>query len=212
MDKIASRKIFRGRGLYVPDSLEIQRNQSLEEITLGFPLVVKPASHGSSIGLSIVEDKKFLQKAIESAFDFDQWVLLESYIRGREFTVGILDEKALPVIEIRPKNEFFDFEAKYRTGMSEYIVPADIEGRQAAKIQQAGFTAHAALGCNGCSRVDIIVDEEQNPHVLEVNTIPGLTETSLLPKAARAAGIDFLQLCVKLIRLAYEKTENKVTL
>lgn len=213
MDKIASRNIFQIYGLPVPrykvaEKTSYNKNLSLER-KLSFPLVVKPATHGSSIGLSIVEKKKDLASAIELAFSFDKKIIIEEYIKGREMTVGILDEAPLPVIEIVPKRKFFDYEAKYRDGMTEYIVPATIEKEIAEYIQRVAISAHRFLGCFGCSRIDIILRQDNIPFILEVNSIPGFTPTSLLPKAAKVIGLDFTKLCLKLIELAYEKQEVK---
>ncbi len=209
MDKIGALKIFQRAGLTVPKS-QILEKQSYEKTKvfnneLGLPLVVKPANHGSSIGLSLVFDTKDIAGAIELAFEFDQRVIIEEYISGRELTVGVLNKTALPVIEIIPKNKFFDFEAKYKAGLTEYIVPAVLEKKCAENIQQVGLTAHNALGCFGCSRADIILSNSGVPYILEVNTIPGMTSTSLLPKAAGVTGINFKDLCFKLLELAYEK-------
>ena len=214
MDKIASRKIFEASGLHVPrykteDRLSYNANWRTQHNGFTLPLVVKPATHGSSIGLSIVDREGCLDKSVDLAFSFDERIIIEEYIRGREVTVGILDELALPVIEIIPKKRFFDYEAKYQAGMTDYVVPAELEDEIAQNIQEAALSAHKLLGCYGCSRVDMILSSDNIPFVLEVNTIPGLTLTSLLPKAAKVAGIDFSQLCIKLIRLAYEKTQNK---
>ena len=142
------------------------------------------------------------------AFNFDERILIEEYINGREVTVGILDEKALPVIEIIPKKRFFDYEAKYQAGMTDYIVPAKLEDEITRNLRQTALSAHKLLGCFGCSRVDMILSNDNVAFVLEVNTIPGLTQTSLLPKAAKVAGIDFPKLCIKLIQLAYEKAQS----
>ena len=214
MDKIASRKIFEASGLAVPrykteDRLSYNANWITRHNDFTLPLVVKPATHGSSIGLSVVDREGYLDKSVDLAFSFDERIIIEEYIRGREVTVGILDELALPVIEIIPKKRFFDYEAKYQAGMADYVVPAELEDEIAQNIQEAALSAHKLLGCYGCSRVDMILSSDNIPFVLEVNTIPGLTVTSLLPKAAKVAGIDFLELCIKLIRLAYEKTQNK---
>jgi D-alanine-D-alanine ligase len=124
-------------------------------------------------------------------------------------TVGILDGRALPVIEIIPKKRFFDYEAKYQPGLTSYIVPARLEERIAKRLKRAALSAHKLLGCFGCSRVDMILNKEDLPVVLELNSIPGLTETSLLPKAAKSEGIEFAELCLRLIKLAYEKTQAK---
>ena len=225
MDKIGSLDIFRQQGLCVPKSqfLEIStygfgyrkpnhgsptyRGKGDFKNGLGFPLVVKPANHGSSIGLSIVENDAGIIPAIDLAFQFDRRIVIEEYIKGRELTVGILDELPLPVIEIIPKHKFFDFEAKYQAGLTEYIVPAALEKCISGIVQEAALLAHKALGCFGCSRVDIILGQDNLPYLLEVNTIPGMTATSLLPKAAKTIGIGFNQLCLKLLELAYEKAK-----
>lgn len=208
MDKIASRKIFEISGLAVPrykilDKLSYNANWKFTD-NIVFPVVVKPATHGSSIGLSIVDQKEGLDEAVDLAFQYDERVLVEEYIKGKEVTVGILDDKALPVIEIIPKRRFFDYTAKYEAGMTDYVVPAELEEKIAKKIQSAAVLAHRLLGCSGYSRVDMVLSQDYIPYVLEVNTIPGFTEMSLLPKAAKASGIDFTQLCIKLIELAYE--------
>ncbi len=213
MDKIASRHIFKVYGLDVPrykalDKFSYNRNWNAW-LGLQLPLVIKPASGGSSIGLSMVDRKEDIGKAVRLAFKFDKKVLAEEHIKGRELTVGILDDSALPVIEIIPKKRFFDFQAKYQVGMAEYKVPAELDKDAAYKVQRVVLAAHRLLGCFGCSRVDIILDRQNRPFILEVNTIPGLTETSLLPKAARNAGLSFGRLCVKLIEGAYKKIASR---
>ena len=208
MDKIASRKIFADHGLPVPGYRVLEKASGNTDCksNLVFPLVVKPATHGSSIGLSIVDREEDLAAAIDLAFSYDERILIEDYIPGREVTVGILNEEALPVIEIIPKKRFFDFQAKYQTGMTDYVVPAVLEEAVAKKVQSNSLAAHKLLGCFGCSRVDMILNNSNIPFVLEVNTIPGFTATSLLPKAANLIGMDFGHLCLKLIELTYEKT------
>ncbi|MFA5223721.1 MAG: D-alanine--D-alanine ligase [Candidatus Omnitrophota bacterium] len=211
MDKIGALKVFKAGKLYVPRSQFLEKGLydkgSKFKNELGLPVVVKPANHGSSIGLSIVDLEQEIPAAIELAFQFDRRIVIEQYISGRELTVGVLDEKPLPVIEIVPKHKFFDFEAKYQAGLTDYIVPAVLEPEIAGKVQQAALRAHQLLGCFGCSRTDIILSRDNLPFVLETNTIPGMTSTSLLPKAARILGIDFNRLCLKLLELAYEKTK-----
>lgn len=211
MDKIGALRIFRAGKLYVPRSHFLERpaynkNNDFKN-DLGFPLVIKPANHGSSIGLSIVELEREIPAAIQLAFQFDERIVVEEYISGRELTVGVLDEKPLPVIEIVPKHKFFDFEAKYQAGLTDYIIPALLKKEIAENVQQAALQAHKLLGCFGCSRTDIILSKDNLPFVLETNTIPGMTATSLLPKAAKILGIDFNQLCLKLLELAYEKAK-----
>lgn len=214
MDKIASRRILEVYGLPVPKYKIIEKtfyndNWRLKD-KFSFPLVIKPAAHGSSIGLSVIDKEDDFKPAVELAFGFDERVIVEEYISGRELTVGILDNQALPVIEIIPKKRFFDYEAKYKTGMTDYLVPADLEEGVSKKIQAAAIQAHKLLGCFGCSRVDIILNKDGTPFILELNSIPGLTPMSLLPKAAMQSGIEFTQLCVKLIELAYEKAKAQL--
>jgi len=213
MDKVSSRQIFESHDLSVPRYKVMHKGSYLSDTAsiseIGFPLVVKPATHGSSIGLSIVREPSGIARALESAFEFDDKILIEEYIKGREMTVGILEDDALPVIEIIPSKSFFDYEAKYQAGMTEYVVPARLDEAIAKNIQSSALSAHRLLGCFGCSRVDLILSERGIPFVLEVNTIPGLTATSLLPKAAKIVGIDFTQLCLKLIRLAYANAKKQ---
>jgi D-alanine-D-alanine ligase len=210
MDKVASRNIFKRHGLNVPNFKVITKaNYNHSNMRkLMFPLVVKPALTGSSIGISIVDNFKNIHAAINLAFKFDSRVIIEEYINGRELTVGILEDKALPIVEIIPKHNFFDYQAKYKHGLTDYIVPAKLTPKISLKIKKAGLSAHRLLGCFGCSRVDIILDKNRRPYILEINTIPGFTSTSLLPKAATKAGIDFNNLCIRLIRLAYEKKQS----
>ena len=211
MDKVASRKIFQANGLNVPKYKIVEKaSYTLDwEVNnnLKLPLVIKPATHGSSIGLSIIDKQEDLDKAVSLAFAFDERIIIEEYVEGREVTVGILKEQPLPVIEIIPKRRFFDYEAKYTPGMTDYEVPAKLEESIAREVKKAALSAHKLLGCSGCSRVDMILSKDNLPFVLEVNTIPGLTNTSLLPRAAKTQGIEFNELCLKLIKLAYEKTK-----
>ncbi len=206
MNKIESRGIFKQNGLNVPDYISITNmNFDLNRIIneFSFPVVVKPVSQGSSVGLHIVDDVNSLESAIQDALLFGREVLLEEYIKGRELTVGILDSQPLPIVEIKPKRRFFDFNAKYNYGMTEYIVPAELDDHLAIKIKSDALAAHNSLGCRGFSRVDLILSIDNKPIILEVNTIPGLTNTSLLPKAANALGLDFPQLCLRIIQTSF---------
>jgi len=209
IDKIASRRILEIADVKVPRYKVLAKNSYRQDWkfndNFGFPVVVKPATNGSSIGLSIVDEEKSLSKAIDLAFTFDKRIIIEEYIRGREVTVSILDNCALPVVEIIPKKRFFDYEAKYQAGMTDYIVPAKLEEKIARRAQDTASQVHKLLGCRGFSRVDMILSTDNIPVVLELNSVPGLTPNSLLPKAALVAGIEFKQLCLKLIKLAYEK-------
>ncbi|MBN1913428.1 MAG: D-alanine--D-alanine ligase [Candidatus Omnitrophica bacterium] len=209
MDKILSLEVCKKEGLDVPRYQVCQKSDGKieppDKSSLDFPLVVKPAAHGSSIGLSIIDTPDLFTQALDLAFKYDGKVILEEYIQGREITVGILAQEALPVIEIIPKKRFFDYEAKYRPGMTDYIVPARLCGETAQKAQDAALRMHRALDCFGCSRVDMILNSQEIPYILELNSIPGFTETSLLPKAAKFAGIEFSQLCLKLLELAFNR-------
>ncbi|PJC48515.1 MAG: D-alanine--D-alanine ligase [Candidatus Omnitrophica bacterium CG_4_9_14_0_2_um_filter_42_8] len=166
---------------------------------LGPNLVIKPSNGGSSIGLNMASDELSLKSAIDDAFKYDDKLIIEEYIPGREITVGILEDAALPIVEILPKRKFFDYTAKYEKGMTEYIVPAEIEKSVYKMCQDVGLGSHRALSARSFSRVDIILNEKIGPVVLEINTIPGFTQTSLLPKAAGAIGIGFEDLCIKIL-------------
>jgi D-alanine-D-alanine ligase len=168
----------------------------------GPSLVIKPSNGGSSIGLNIADNEKDLRAAIDDAFRYDDKLIIEEYISGREITVGIIEDRALPIVEIVPKRKFFDFTAKYEKGLTEYIVPAGIDEKTYKMCQEVGLRTHRVLSARSFSRVDIILNEKIGPVVLELNTIPGLTETSLLPKAAKAVGISFEDLCLKILESA----------
>jgi len=212
LDKIASREIFVKAGLDVPGCNVITKKTfdraAVEKIAqiIGFPLVVKPQFEGSSIGISVVNKEKNLKEALELAFRYGANVIVEEYIQGRELTVGMLEDKPLPVIEIVVKEQFYNFKAKYKRSDTEYIVPADIDPRYHEEARAIGRLAHKSLGCESFSRVDMILDERRDKiFVLEVNSIPGFTSHSLLPKAAAYAGISFNQLCLKIIESALSR-------
>lgn len=175
--------------------------------TVGLPCVVKPDTEGSALGVEIVANAVDLEAAIERVFEIDNTILIETFIEGIETTVAVLgndNPKALPVIEIIPKGEFYDFESKYAPGGSKHICPARISDEAAKSAQEYAIKAHLALGCRGVSRSDFIIDKDSKPWILETNTIPGMTPTSLLPDAARASGIEFEELCKMLIEFALE--------
>ena len=207
LDKIASRKIFSDNNLFVPRYMVAGKNCDPEKILSDFtaPFVVKPQREGSSIGLTVVRESSELSEALNKAFKYDDEVLIEEYIFGRELTVGVLENKTLPVVEIVAKNKVYDYDAKYEDKNTTYIVPADLIGNVYEKAQKDAFKAYELLGCRDFSRVDMRMNEEGNIFILEVNTIPGLTERSLLPKAAQATGLDFNELCMKLVHMAYER-------
>jgi D-alanine-D-alanine ligase len=169
------------------------------------PLVVKPVRQGSSVGLQFVERVADWKNALREAFRFDSQLLVEERIAGRETTVGILAGEALPVVEVRPKSGFYDERSKYTAGETEYFCPADFDAATTRRIQEAALGAFRAIGGRDYSRVDVMVRANGDPIVLEVNTLPGMTETSLLPKAAAAAGISYEELCQRMIDLALER-------
>ncbi len=209
MDKIVSKRLFRIAEIPTPEFRVITKDKSCITNPLkNFPIVIKPSTEGSTIGISIVRKEGEFKKALEIAFRYDNHIICEKYIDGKEIAVGILGNKALPIIEIIPKSGFYDFNAKYRKKFTDFVVPAELEKEKSVKIKQIALRAHKILGCSGMSRVDMKLDHELNPYVLEINTIPGLTETSLLPKAAQAAGISFKELCLKLLDTAIKKHEN----
>lgn len=211
MDKIASKHIFAAAGLKSPASIAlVERPADLAPITeaLGPKVVVKPASEGSSVGMSIVHAPEELANAIDLAFRHDTQVLVEQFVSGAEVTVGVLgneDLEALPTLEVVPEHEFYDYESKYIPGMSRHIIPARVSEEARSECQRLALEAHRALGCRGMSRSDTIVTAEGEVFLLELNTIPGMTSTSLLPDSARAAGMSFPELCERLVRLALQR-------
>jgi len=209
MDKISAKEILRRNNLNVPAEViiakEFYARDKKIKADFGLPWMIKPAAGGSSIGLSIADRQEDAARAINIALGFDDRVIIEEYIDGRELTVGILENQPLCVIEIVPKNRFFDFQAKYQQGFTEYIIPAQLDERTSRQAQEMARRAHQLLGCFGCSRVDMMLDRQNRLYILEVNTIPGFTSTSLLPKAAKFSGLDFDQLCFKVLKSAYEK-------
>jgi len=201
MDKVLSKKIFQVEKIPTP-AFEVMSEPKTYTGCIPFPLVVKPSREGSTLGISIVRYIEDFDNAVQDAFRYDPQVLVEEFIDGMELTVGVLCEEALPVIEIVPANGFYDFKSKYTAGMTEYIVPARIDDDVALNLQKIALQTHRALGCRGVSRVDYRMDKKTGKaYVLEVNTIPGMTETSLLPKAAAQAGYTFDDLVVKILEL-----------
>lgn len=206
MNKIISKTVFKAYGLRVGPFRVVTEgdNESFKtaRTELGFPLVVKPSSEGSSVGVSVVNTGDELAPAVKLALSYDREVLIEKYIKGMEVQVGILGERALGAIEIVPKDVFYSYKAKYERGMSEHFFPARIPEAVYKRTLDAGLAAHRALGCRGYSRVDFIIDAAGDPYILEVNTLPGMTATSLLPDIARGVGIAFPDLVEEILRLA----------
>ncbi|MDQ7786523.1 MAG: D-alanine--D-alanine ligase [Thermodesulfovibrionales bacterium] len=191
MDKEASKKIFLYHGIPVPPFLIVSKGQSVKSVDFAFPWVVKPAAEGSSIGVSIVKKREQLQEALAKAYSHGPRAVIEEFIDGKEIHIGILNKKALGGVEVRPSLEFYNYEAKYTAGLTQYILPPEIDEATYEKAKSTALAAHNALGCKGATRVDLRLDRNGNPSVLEVNTIPGMTETSLLPKIAGLAGLSF---------------------
>lgn len=197
MHKLYSKQAFVAAGLLTAPFYHFRRGQQvrLQDISFGLPLVIKPVQEGSSVGISIVKHESELAAALECAFAYDEEILVEHYIKGQEVQVGILDNRAIGAIEIVPKNEFYDYEAKYTDGMAEHIFPARLAENIYEKALLTGVETHLALGCRGYSRVDLLVTAEGDCFVLEVNTLPGMTALSLFPEiAAKGAGLSFERL------------------
>ena len=212
MNKVMSKKVFAFHEIPTPEfqycDMAALKGKKIDTCcTIGVPMVVKPVEEGSTIGITIVRKKNELAGAVKKASAFGNTVLFERFIRGREVTVGVLDGRPLPIIEIAPKKGFYDYHAKYTKGFTEYILPARLKKRSYARVQEFGVKAYQALGCEGAARVDFMVDEEERPYCLEVNTVPGMTETSLLPKAAKAVGIDFNELVETILAGARLRTD-----
>jgi len=211
MDKGVSKRLFLAAGINTPRSRLYTRADAERDLAgeiladFGLPVVVKPSTQGSSIGVTIVEEEGALAGAVSDAFRFSEELLIEEFIRGKELTVSILGSgtlTALPVIEIAPHSGRYDYTSKYTKGATEYIVPAALDGAATRTVQEEALAAFRALHCRGIGRVDIMLNADNKPFVLEVNTIPGMTATSLVPKAAAAVGISFAELCERILLMA----------
>ena len=205
MDKEASKKVFLYHGIPVPPFTVIGSITGYPGPSFDFPWVIKPATEGSSVGVSIARDKGNVEKALETAFSFGSRVIIEKYIEGQEIHIGILNGRVLGGVEVRPSLEFYNYEAKYTPGLTEYILPPEITAETYERAKMTALSAHIALGCRGATRVDLRLNAEGEPYVLEVNTIPGMTETSLLPKIAGLAGFDFPGLIEEILRGVFDE-------
>jgi D-alanine-D-alanine ligase len=218
MDKILAKHLFRNAGLPVARDTIIQRqvgaSLAAKQVweTFGSQVVVKPSRQGSALGVRFPRELSELEAALEGAFSYDERVLVEERVEGREITVGILERngiEALPVLEVRtPSGSWYDFEHRYTQGLSEHIIPAPLPAAQYDRTQELTRQAHAALGCRDLSRVDFVVPENEEPVILEVNTLPGMTPTSLYPDAARASGLSFEALVAFLIERVRLRTRT----
>jgi D-alanine-D-alanine ligase len=209
-NKITSQRAFAQAGLSVPENFCITDGRAVQfkevfAVLKKLPFIVKSACEGSSIGVFMVRHPAGFESALKDALTLGPYVIIEKFIKGREVTVGIFDRQPLPLVEIVPKTSLFDFNSKYQKGMTEYVVPALLPDDQTKKIQDMALLAYDVLGCEGFARVDIRIDAANHPYILEINTIPGFTETSLFPKAAAKVGFNFLQVCEKFLDLAYVK-------
>ncbi|MCX5750907.1 MAG: D-alanine--D-alanine ligase [Candidatus Saganbacteria bacterium] len=214
MNKVAAKYVFRAKGVSTPNFMILEEDnldQAIGKIkrVFPFPMVVKPFSEGSSLGVSIVKDPDQLEAVARETVKKFKEVFVEEFIAGKEVTVGILGTgqkaEALPILELVSKNDFYDYEAKYTSGMTEFILPARLVKPLYEKTQATAIAAHRALGCRGLSRVDIIVGTDHTPYVHEVNTIPGMTDQSDLPAEAAHAGIGFDELVLRILESAFEK-------
>lgn len=197
MDKLVSKELMAFHGILTPKWLVMKETDDISKVTL--PAVVKPNDSGSSIGVKIVSDEKELSTALGAAFNYSQTVLIEERIVGREFSVGIIDDKALPIIEVIPKAGFYDYKNKYQVGFTEEITPAHVNEELTKTMQQLALQVHRLLGLSVYSRIDFMMDKDENLYVIEANSLPGMTPTSLIPQEAAAAGISYIELCEMIV-------------
>lgn len=208
MDKEASKKVFLYHGIPVPPFIAFSQEDIIGRMIgrdlcpFEMPWVIKPSREGSSIGVSIVKKEDDIGTAINASFDFGERIIIERYIEGKEIQVGILNNRVLGSIEVRPKREFYSYEAKYTPGLTEYISPPEIPDDDLKRVEDLSLKAHIALCCKGATRVDTILSREGDIYVLEVNTIPGMTETSLLPKIAKQSNLEFDALIEEILKSA----------
>jgi D-alanine-D-alanine ligase len=207
IDKEKSKEKFRQSGVPTPEGQLVRR---LEEITVPLPVFIKPNSQGSSVGSRSATTREDLALALADALKFDSAVLVEQLIKGRELTVGVLGDQVLPIVEIHPLDGFYDYTNKYTKGRTEYFCPARLPEEIAALIQKYALAAHGSVGNTVYSRIDFLLEKDR-PYCLEINTIPGMTATSLLPKAAAAVGITFPQLCRRIVELSWAARQKERT-
>jgi D-alanine-D-alanine ligase len=205
MDKVRTKQLWAAEGLPTAPYAVLGKDSDLKAVAkrLGMPLFVKPASEGSSVGMSKVRAAGALDEAYALAVNYDPVVIAEKFIDGPELTVAILGERVLPIIRIETPREFYDYEAKYIANDTRYIVPCGVSEKKEKELQALCLKAFRALGCRGWGRVDLMLDKRGRPFLLEVNTSPGMTDHSLVPMAARAVGISYEDLCVKILELAH---------
>ena len=214
MDKVATKHLFRSAGISTPKSRFLRKrdlnNNLTDEIIKEFslPVVVKAASQGSSIGVEIVEKAEELKAALENSFKYDDVILIEEFIKGRELSIPVYgndEKKTLPIIEITTNSGRYDYKSKYTKGESHHIIPAPLSEKVTAEVQKLCIDACTVADCKGMVRVDVMLSEDDIPYALEINSVPGMTETSLVPDAAQSIGIDFATLCEMILQMAVEK-------
>lgn len=203
MDKSIAKELFMQNGIPTPAGTVVKKGQDTRA-DVPFPCVVKVCSGGSSIGVSIVQDESGYEAALQDAFQYGDEVIVEQYIRGRELTCCVLDGEALPIVEIAPREGFYDYKNKYQAGSTVEICPAPIDEESTRRVQQLAVDVFKALRLKKYARMDFMMDEAGNPYCLEANTLPGMTPTSLIPQEAAAVGIGYDQLCQKIIDMALE--------
>ncbi len=197
IDKDVTKKVLKSFGIPVPTSETFYNRKNISWIES--PCIVKPARTGSTVGISLVKNREEFQKAVELAFKFDSKIIIEEFIEGRELTIPVLNGKPLPIIEIITESGFYDFNSKYKKSTTKYITPAEISEKTKRKIEQIAIKTYSILECKGAVRMDFRLNQLNIPYLLEVNTIPGMTERSLLPKSAAAAGMKFHQLIEEML-------------
>ena len=202
-DKVKSKEIFKLNKIPTADYQIFYRGQGGKlECIFNFPVVVKPPNQGSSIGVSVVREEKEWTIALELAFSYAKEVLVEKFIEGKLLAIGMNGEQPMPIVHIRPKSGFYDYEAKYTSGKTEYICPAELSLEETQRCQDTAIKVYRVLRGNGMPRVDVILDSKGIPYLLEMNTIPGMTKTSLLPMAAKQSGMDFDDLVIEILKSA----------
>jgi len=211
MDKDLSKRLFREAGVRTPEWLMAPADDDDIVSTLGLPVIVKPSKQGSTVGLTLVKKRADLQAAIAEARNYDDEVMIEQFIAGRELTVGVLGDEALPVGEIIPKHEIYDYECKYTPGMAREEFPAKLSTAEAHAVQEQALLAFRALKLSGYARIDFRMTEDGTFYCLEANTLPGMTKLSLIPQAAAAAGITFPELCERIVQLAVRPKDSGET-
>ena len=230
MDKEMSKKIFSYHGLPVAPFIVVKKKKTEKKCQtkdvqtdegpdmtgaysftaslrppFDLPWVVKPVAEGSSIGVSIIKEEGELHSCLEKTFLLGERVIVEQFIKGKELHIGILGDRTLGGVEVRPSLEFYNYEAKYTSGLTEYLIPPEVDEDTLDNVEAMALRAHKALSCSGVSRVDFMVNDKNEPYILEVNTLPGMTATSLLPKIAKSAGLDFKNLIEEIIKIAFKE-------